>query len=158
MGDTTEHGFVFRVDLALRPHGKSGRLALSLSALEDYLQVHGREWERFAWLKSRIVAPLDCIASPGAGAARVWCCPLFSPLLDYNVFDALRALHHQIRNHAVQRSAVPARARQRRQALARRHPRDRVHRATVAGGARRPVSRAAPPPTLEALNAWRAPA
>ena len=64
VGDTTEHGFVFRVDLALRPHGNSGPAALSLSALEDYLQVHGREWERFAWLKSRIVAPLDCIASP----------------------------------------------------------------------------------------------
>ena len=106
VGDTTEHGFVFRVDLALRPHGNSGPAALSLSALEDYLQVHGREWERFAWLKSRIVAPLDCIASPQVQALRAVVLPfVFRRYLDYNVFDALRALHHQIRNHAVQRSA-----------------------------------------------------
>lgn len=40
--------FVFRVDLALRPHGNSGPAAVSLAALEEYLQVQGREWERFA--------------------------------------------------------------------------------------------------------------
>ena len=44
VGDTTEHGFVFRMDLALRPNGNSGPPAVSLSALEDYLQVQGREW------------------------------------------------------------------------------------------------------------------
>ena len=42
VGDTTEHGFVFRMDLALRPNGNSGPPAVSLSALEDYLQVQGR--------------------------------------------------------------------------------------------------------------------
>ncbi|MBS0509468.1 MAG: bifunctional [glutamate--ammonia ligase]-adenylyl-L-tyrosine phosphorylase/[glutamate--ammonia-ligase] adenylyltransferase [Proteobacteria bacterium] len=106
VGDTTEHGFVFRVDLALRPHGNSGPAALSLSALEDYLQVHGREWERFAWLKSRIVAPLDCIATPNVQALRGVVLPfVFRRYLDYNVFDALRALHHQIRDHAAKRSA-----------------------------------------------------
>ena len=51
IGEVTEHGFVFRVDLALRPHGGSGPAAVSLGALEDYFQAHGREWERFAWLK-----------------------------------------------------------------------------------------------------------
>ncbi|WP_103018255.1 bifunctional [glutamate--ammonia ligase]-adenylyl-L-tyrosine phosphorylase/[glutamate--ammonia-ligase] adenylyltransferase [Alicycliphilus denitrificans] len=106
VGETTEHGFVFRVDLALRPHGNSGPAALSLSALEDYLQVHGREWERFAWLKSRVVAPLDCIATPNVQALRGVVLPfVFRRYLDYAVFDALRALHHQIRDHAVQRSA-----------------------------------------------------
>ncbi|MDE2413221.1 MAG: bifunctional [glutamate--ammonia ligase]-adenylyl-L-tyrosine phosphorylase/[glutamate--ammonia-ligase] adenylyltransferase [Comamonadaceae bacterium] len=106
VGDTTEHGFVFRVDLALRPHGNSGPSALSLSALEDYLQVHGREWERFAWLKSRVVAPLDCTATPNVQALRAVVLPfVFRRYLDYSVFDALRVLHHQIRDHAVQRSA-----------------------------------------------------
>ncbi|MGH8846990.1 MAG: hypothetical protein ACREXQ_07095, partial [Polaromonas sp.] len=57
IGDATEHGFVFRVDLALRPNGNSGPAAISLSALEEYFQAQGREWERFAWLKSRVVAP-----------------------------------------------------------------------------------------------------
>jgi glutamate-ammonia-ligase adenylyltransferase len=36
IGDTTEHGFVFRVDLALRPNGNSGPAAISLNALEEY--------------------------------------------------------------------------------------------------------------------------
>ena len=43
IGETTEHGFVFRVDLMLRPNGNSGPAAISLAALEDYLQTHGRE-------------------------------------------------------------------------------------------------------------------
>ena len=106
IGETTEHGFVFRVDLALRPNGNSGPSAVSLPALEDYLQVHGREWERFAWLKSRVVAPRECIASPEVQALRGVVLPfVFRRYLDYSVFDALRALHRQIREHAAKRSA-----------------------------------------------------
>src|SRR3954452_25239391 len=70
IGDTTEHGFVFRVDLALRPNGNSGPPAVSLDALEEYFLVQGREWERFAWLKSRVVAPHACIADASAQALR----------------------------------------------------------------------------------------
>jgi [glutamine synthetase] adenylyltransferase / [glutamine synthetase]-adenylyl-L-tyrosine phosphorylase len=104
LADTTEHGFVFRVDLALRPHGNSGPSAVSLGALEDYLVAHGREWERFAWLKSRVVAPANAIAS--AVALREVVLPfVFRKYLDYSVFDALRVLHRQIRDHASKRSA-----------------------------------------------------
>lgn len=106
IGDTTEHGFVFRVDLALRPHGNSGPAAISLSSLEDYLQVHGREWERFAWLKSRVVAPRLEIQAPNVQALRSVVLPfVFRKYLDYNVFDSLRTLHRQIREHAARRSA-----------------------------------------------------
>ncbi|MBQ0131059.1 MAG: bifunctional [glutamate--ammonia ligase]-adenylyl-L-tyrosine phosphorylase/[glutamate--ammonia-ligase] adenylyltransferase [Comamonas sp.] len=106
IGDTTEHGFVFRVDLALRPHGNSGPAAISLSSLEDYLQVHGREWERFAWLKSRVVAPLHDVQAPNVQSLRNVVLPfVFRRYLDYNVFDALRSLHRQIREHAARRSA-----------------------------------------------------
>ena len=63
LGATTEHGFVFRVDLALRPNGNSGPPAVSLSALEEYFHVQGREWERFAWLKSRVLAPAGVVGS-----------------------------------------------------------------------------------------------
>ncbi|NDF46199.1 MAG: glutamine-synthetase adenylyltransferase, partial [Betaproteobacteria bacterium] len=62
IGDTTEHGFVFRVDLALRPNGNSGPSVVSRQALEEYFLVQGREWERFAWLKSRVVAPRSSLA------------------------------------------------------------------------------------------------
>jgi glutamate-ammonia-ligase adenylyltransferase len=106
IGDATEHGFVFRVDLALRPNGNSGPAAISLSALEEYFQAQGREWERFAWLKSRVVAPLDCIQSGSAQALRGSVLPfVFRRYLDYSVFDALRVLHRQIREHAAKRCA-----------------------------------------------------
>ena len=106
VGDTTEHGFVFRVDLALRPNGNSGPPVVSLAALEEYFQVQGREWERFAWLKSRIVAPLAALQSPCALGLRSITVPfVFRRYLDYSVFDSLRVLHRQIRDHASKRSA-----------------------------------------------------
>ncbi|WP_293603227.1 bifunctional [glutamate--ammonia ligase]-adenylyl-L-tyrosine phosphorylase/[glutamate--ammonia-ligase] adenylyltransferase [Polaromonas sp. UBA4122] len=106
IGDATEHGFVFRVDLALRPNGNSGPAAISLSALEDYFQAQGREWERFAWLKSRVVAPLEGIRNGAAQAMRGSVLPfVFRRYLDYSVFDALRILHRQIREHAAKRCA-----------------------------------------------------
>ncbi|WP_225781881.1 bifunctional [glutamate--ammonia ligase]-adenylyl-L-tyrosine phosphorylase/[glutamate--ammonia-ligase] adenylyltransferase [Xenophilus sp. Marseille-Q4582] len=106
VGDTTEHGFVFRVDLALRPNGNSGPSVVSLDALEEYLQVQGREWERFAWLKSRVVAPAACIRDGSAQALRGVVLPfVFRKYLDYNVFESLRVLHRQIREQAARRSA-----------------------------------------------------
>ena len=108
IGDVTEHGFVFRVDLALRPNGNSGPAAVSLSALDDYFQAQGREWERFAWLKSRVVAPRQCIGIGNGSALGLRGAVLpfvFRRYLDYNVFDALRTLHRQIREHAAKRCA-----------------------------------------------------
>ena len=106
VGDTTEHGFVFRVDLALRPNGNSGPPVVSLGALEQYFHTQGREWERFAWLKSRVVAPSQAIRSSCAQGLGAVVSPfVFRRYLDYNVFDALRVLHRQIRDHATKRSA-----------------------------------------------------
>ncbi|MEO7391740.1 MAG: glutamine-synthetase adenylyltransferase, partial [Ramlibacter sp.] len=106
IGETTEHGFVFRVDLALRPNGNSGPSAVSLGGLEEYFQVQGREWERFAWLKSRVVAPRACIDDGSAQGLRSAVLPfVFRRYLDYSVFDSLRVLHKQIREHAAKRSA-----------------------------------------------------
>ena len=112
VGDTTEHGCVFRVDLALRPNGNSGPAAVSLGALEEYFLVQGREWERFAWLKSRIIAPQASVSDGSAAALRAPVLPfVFRRYLDYSVFDALRKLHQQIRDHASKRAAgQPARA------------------------------------------------
>jgi [glutamine synthetase] adenylyltransferase / [glutamine synthetase]-adenylyl-L-tyrosine phosphorylase len=106
IGEVTEHGQVFRVDLALRPNGNSGPPVVSLAALEEYLQVQGREWERFAWLKSRVVAPQAAIASGNARGLRGCVLPfVFRKYLDYNVFDSLRTLHGQVRSDAARRSA-----------------------------------------------------
>jgi glutamate-ammonia-ligase adenylyltransferase len=106
VGDTTEHGFVFRMDLALRPNGNSGPSVVSLGALEEYLLVQGREWERFAWMKSRVIAPRSAVQSGSAVKLRSVVLPfVFRRYLDYNVFESLRTLHQQIRDHAAKRSA-----------------------------------------------------
>ncbi|MFO6420409.1 bifunctional [glutamate--ammonia ligase]-adenylyl-L-tyrosine phosphorylase/[glutamate--ammonia-ligase] adenylyltransferase [Hylemonella sp. W303a] len=112
LADVTEHGFVFRVDLALRPNGNSGPTACSLDALEAYFHAQGREWERLAWLKSRVVAPRARIEDSSGKrddsvmALRALVTPfVFRRYLDYNVFEALRVLHRQIREHANKRSA-----------------------------------------------------
>ena len=55
LDQATEDGFVFRVDMRLRPFGDSGPLVASFAFLEDYLQAHGRDWERYAWVKARAI-------------------------------------------------------------------------------------------------------
>ena len=106
VGETTEHGNVFRVDLALRPNGNSGPPAVSLGALEEYFLVQGREWERFAWLKSRVVAPEAAVRDSSASVLRSVVLPfVFRRYLDYAVFESLRTLHRQIREHAAKRAA-----------------------------------------------------
>ncbi|RRS01037.1 bifunctional [glutamate--ammonia ligase]-adenylyl-L-tyrosine phosphorylase/[glutamate--ammonia-ligase] adenylyltransferase [Aquabacterium soli] len=110
IGDTTEDGFVFRVDLALRPNGNSGPAVVSLSMLEDYFLVQGREWERFAWLKSRVVAPREAMPKgerhDRALALRDVVIPfVFRRYLDYGIFESLRQLHRKIRDEANRRAA-----------------------------------------------------
>jgi glutamate-ammonia-ligase adenylyltransferase len=106
IGETTDDGIVFRVDLALRPNGQSGPPVVSLAMLEDYLQVQGREWERFAWLKSRVVAPRAAVDSGRALALRALVTPfVYRRYLDYGVFESLRQLHRKIRDEAQRRAA-----------------------------------------------------
>jgi len=109
IGDVTDDGQVFRVDLALRPNGKSGPPVVSLGMLEEYFLVQGREWERFAWLKSRVVAPLTGLGAPGDPrtlALRDLVTPfVYRRYLDYGVFEGLRQLHGKIRSEAKARAA-----------------------------------------------------
>ena len=106
IGETTEDGFVFRVDLMLRPNGNSGPPAVSLAMLEEYLQVQGREWERFAWLKSRVVAPRASVLNGRAVALRgLVTAFVYRRYLDYGVFEGLRQLHAKVREEAQRRAA-----------------------------------------------------
>ncbi|NQD35433.1 bifunctional [glutamate--ammonia ligase]-adenylyl-L-tyrosine phosphorylase/[glutamate--ammonia-ligase] adenylyltransferase [Permianibacter sp. IMCC34836] len=85
----TEDGFVFRTDMRLRPYGDSGPLVLSLDALEDYYQDQGREWERFAMVKARVLhgdararARMEALIKPF----------VFRRYIDYGVLEAIRRL------------------------------------------------------------------
>ena len=104
----TEDGFVFRIDLRLRPYGDSGPAAMSLAALEDYLVEQGREWDRFAWLKSRLIAdtgmtPPEQRAADHAGLTALVHPFVWRRYLDFGAFDALRDLHGLIRSEAGKR-------------------------------------------------------
>lgn len=56
LSEQTQDGFVFRVDTRLRPFGNSGALIPSFQSIDQYFQSHGRDWERYAWMKARVVA------------------------------------------------------------------------------------------------------
>ncbi|HWU82669.1 MAG TPA: bifunctional glutamine synthetase adenylyltransferase/deadenyltransferase, partial [Methylophilaceae bacterium] len=88
--DVTEDGFVFRVDMRLRPYGSEGPLACSLAMLEDYYQNQGREWERYAWIKGRV------IAGDGKTLADLLRPFVFRKYLDYGAFASMRDLKVQI--------------------------------------------------------------
>ncbi len=106
IGETTDDGFVFRVDLALRPNGNSGPPVVSLAMLEEYFLVQGREWERFAWLKSRVVAPRLAVTSGRAWPLRSLVSQfVYRRYLDYGIFEGLRQLHRKIREEAQRRAA-----------------------------------------------------
>ena len=89
----TADGFVFRVDMRLRPYGQSGPLVMSFDALEEYYQTQGREWERYAMVKARAVTGeladrdyLDSILSPFT----------YRKYLDFGAIEALRDLKKAI--------------------------------------------------------------
>ncbi len=82
-----EDGFVFRVDMRLRPFGDSGPLVVSLASLEDYLQQHGRDWERYAWIKARAIVGAEAYASAYRDFVRPF---VYRRYLDFGVIDSLR--------------------------------------------------------------------
>lgn len=89
----TVDGFVFRVDMRLRPYGSSGALVLSFNALEQYYQDQGRDWERYAMIKSRVVAG-DQIS--GAQLQEMLRPFVYRRYLDFSAIEALRTMKQLI--------------------------------------------------------------
>ncbi|MBO9664333.1 bifunctional [glutamate--ammonia ligase]-adenylyl-L-tyrosine phosphorylase/[glutamate--ammonia-ligase] adenylyltransferase [Dokdonella sp.] len=89
LADRDADGYVYRVDLRLRPFGSAGRVALSFAAMEQYFQREGRDWERYAWIKARPVA-----GDRGAGARLLDALRpfVFRRYLDYGAFAGLREM------------------------------------------------------------------
>jgi glutamate-ammonia-ligase adenylyltransferase len=82
-----EDGFVFRVDMRLRPFGESGSLVVNLASLEDYLQEHGRDWERYAWIKARPILGAEVYAAAYREFVRPF---VYRRYLDFGVIESLR--------------------------------------------------------------------
>jgi glutamate-ammonia-ligase adenylyltransferase len=92
LSEMTADGHVFRVDMRLRPYGDSGPLVSSFDMLEQYFVAQGREWERYAWIKARVVC----------GDRESEITQLVRPFvyrrhLDFSAINSLRELHAQIR-------------------------------------------------------------
>jgi [glutamine synthetase] adenylyltransferase / [glutamine synthetase]-adenylyl-L-tyrosine phosphorylase len=100
LDEIDENGFVFRVDMRLRPFGTSGPLVASLASLTDYFRQHARPWERYAWLKSRVITGLSAHRDALAQLVQPF---VFRRYHDYAAIDEMRALHGQIRAEATKR-------------------------------------------------------
>ncbi|MDD4880283.1 MAG: bifunctional [glutamate--ammonia ligase]-adenylyl-L-tyrosine phosphorylase/[glutamate--ammonia-ligase] adenylyltransferase [Gallionellaceae bacterium] len=98
IGETTVDGFVFRVDMRLRPYGDEGPLVSSFAMLEEYFYTQAREWERYAWIKARPLTgarhdELEELRKPF----------VFRKYLDFGAFAAMRDLHAQIRREVARK-------------------------------------------------------
>ena len=100
LDEATDQGFVYRVDMRLRPYGDSGPLAMSFAALEDYYQSQGREWERYAMVKARpltgdpdAVAELESLLLPF----------VYRRYLDFGAFEQLREMKALIQREVERR-------------------------------------------------------
>ena len=100
LGERTADGFVFRVDMRLRPFGDSGPLAVSANFLDDYLQTHGRDWERYAWVKTRALTGLDAWRVIQAETVRPF---VYRRYLDFGVFESLREMKALIEKEVARR-------------------------------------------------------
>ncbi len=89
LNETHSDGFVFRVDMRLRPYGESGALILSRSAFEKYYLEQGRDWERYAFIKARVIA-----GDLNSGqSVLVWLRPfVYRKHLDYGAIESLRTM------------------------------------------------------------------
>jgi glutamate-ammonia-ligase adenylyltransferase len=86
LANKTVDGFVFRVDMRLRPFGDSGPLAVNFDSLETYLQQNGRDWERYAFVKARPITAIDHYQYLYNNVVR----PFGTPLPDFSVVQSLR--------------------------------------------------------------------
>jgi glutamate-ammonia-ligase adenylyltransferase len=93
LSDATADGFVYRVDLRLRPWGESGPVVLNHSALEHYYQLHGREWEQYAMVKARIISGSESSRQSLSAMLKPF---VYRKYLDYRVFDGLATLKAKI--------------------------------------------------------------
>lgn len=97
LNETTADGYVFRVDMRLRPFGDSGPLTTSLAALEHYYATHGRDWERYALIKARMISGNARAQKHFEALTRPF---VFRRYLDYGALESLREMKRLINDEA----------------------------------------------------------
>ncbi len=102
LNQNTAHGFVFRVDMRLRPFGDASALALSFDAMETYYQIHGREWERYAMIKARVVAGDRVAGDELMAMLKPF---VYRRYVDFGAFESLREMKAMIERE-VQRKGM----------------------------------------------------
>lgn len=93
LNDTTGDGFVFRVDMRLRPYGDSGPLVMSYAGMELYYQTQGRDWERYAMIKARVIGG-DRVA--GEDLLQMLKPFVYRRYLDFGAFESIREMKAMI--------------------------------------------------------------
>lgn len=96
----TPDGFVFRVDMRLRPYGQSGPLVVSADALEEYYQDQGRDWERYALIKARVIAGDAAAGETLMANLRPF---IYRRYLDFSAFESLRDMKGMIQREVQRR-------------------------------------------------------
>ncbi len=100
LSEPTAEGFVCRVDMRLRPFGDSGSLVMPFTAVKEYYQNHGREWERYAMIKARVVAGDQRAGNQLLAEMRPF---IYRRYLDYGAFEALRTMKALIAKEVVRK-------------------------------------------------------
>ena len=96
----TVDGFAFRVDMRLRPYGSGGPLVHSFSAIEQYYQNQGRDWERYAMIKARVVAGDQ---QAGSRLLRILRPFVYRRYLDFSAIEALRLMKQLIQQEVMRK-------------------------------------------------------
>jgi glutamate-ammonia-ligase adenylyltransferase len=102
LDNLTIDGFVFRVDMRLRPFGSAGPLACSFAAIENYYQDQGRDWERYAMIKARVVAGDQQAGQELMQLLRPF---VYRKYIDFSAFESLRDMKAMI-NREVRRKGL----------------------------------------------------
>lgn len=97
----TAEGFVFRVDMRLRPYGQSGALVLNFNAMEEYYQDQGRDWERYALIKARVVSGDAIQGQTLMDSLRPF---VYRRYIDFGAVDALRRMKSMINTEVRRRN------------------------------------------------------
>ena len=100
LSQKTEDGFVFRVDMRLRPFGDSGPLVCTFNAMEEYYEIHGREWERYALIKARVIAG---DVNQGKELLHTLRPFIYRRYMDYSAYESLREMKAMIQKEVVRK-------------------------------------------------------